>query len=380
MNTIKLYDEDSHLFEFEATVLSCEKCNGGYVTVLDKTAFFPEGGGQLSDKGTLGRHNVTDVKIKDGVIYHYTDGDYTVGATVSGTLDKNRRFTFMQNHSGEHIVSGIINSLYGFDNVGFHLGEDVVTLDFNGILDREQLDEIEDTANRKIWENVKFKAYYPSKDELAKLSYRSKKEIAGDIRIVEVENTDICACCAPHVNSACEIGIIKLLDFEKLRGGTRIYMKCGGYAIADYRRKYASVYAVSGMLSAKQDEISSAVESLNAKADGLAADNARLKSELAYRVVKDFNPENTAVFGDNFDIKQLQILVDGLHKTYGGIRAAFSQNGEGYAFALCGDEAELAEFFNSIREKLDIKGGGRNGIRQGNIFNSKEKILEYFKG
>lgn len=379
MRTVKLYDENSHLFEFSAVVTECEKCDKGYKITLDKTAFFPEGGGQSSDRGTIDNVSVFDVKIKDGIIYHYADTFIAAGKTVNCSLDKNRRFYFMQNHSGEHIVSGIVNKLYGFENVGFHLGDDFVTLDFNGILDRNQLDEIEYIANEKIWQNVKFKAYYPTKEELSKLEYRSKKELEGDIRIVEIENTDICACCAPHVNSACEIGVIKLLDTQKMRGGTRIFMKCGNFALNDYRQKYESIYGISCLLSAKQNETLSAVEALDLKCDNLSAENAALKSELVDFIVKETDSNDKAVFCDMLDIKQLQALADGLHKTYGGIRAAFAKKQDVYAFAICGEEPELSVFFDELKRTLNIRGGGRDGIRQGSIAETKESILKGFK-
>ena len=362
--TEKLYEIDSHLKKFDANVIWAVKEKDGFLSVLDRTAFFPEGGGQASDIGYIGEVFVDYVFIEDDVIYHHTKEPIPLGK-VSCEIDYKRRFAFMQNHSGEHIVSGIINKKYGFDNVGFHLGEDFVTLDFNGILNREQLDEIEYLANQKIWENVKFKAYYPSKTELDVLSYRSKKDIDGDIRIVEIENTDICACCAPHVKEAAEIGIIKLLDFEKLRGGIRIYMKCGEFALNDYRNRYENSLKISSLLASKQEEIADAVLKLLEKAETEKQRINILNKKLIGFLINGFDSNKNAIIVEDFEVKELQTLADGLHKTYKGIRAAFAEKEDGFAFAICGEEKELDSFFRELKQKINIRGGGRNGMVQG---------------
>ena len=376
--TEKLYDIDSHLYEFTASVISVEKKEGYYIAVLDRTAFFPEGGGQASDIGYIGSAFVDYVFIENDIIYHRTKENITA-RDIECTIDSKRRFAFMQNHSGEHIVSGIINKKYGFDNVGFHLGNDFVTLDFNGILNREQLDEIEYEANQKIWQNVKFKTYYPDKSKLDSLNYRSKKEIGGDIRIVEIEDTDICACCAPHVNEAGEIGIIKLLDFEKLRGGIRIYMKCGEFALADYRQKYENTLKISALLAAKQDNIADAVAALQNKLTEEKYKISNLNKKLVDFLISGFDKKGNALFVEDFEIKELQILADGLHKTYNKTCGAFSKTDEGYNFAICGEENELNEFFSALRRNLNIRGGGRNGMVQGAIFADRQDLEKYFK-
>ncbi|MCQ2441249.1 MAG: alanyl-tRNA editing protein [Clostridia bacterium] len=374
--TVKLYDTDSHLKEFEATVLLCEKSENGYKTVLDKTAFFPEGGGQPCDIGTLNGGNVTDVQISDGIITHTVDIPLEIGNRVKGKLDFLRRFNFMQNHSGEHIVSGIVNSLYGLDNVGFHLNESFVTLDFNGELNYEQLKNVELIANSKVWQNVKFKTYYPDKTTLKSLNYRSKKELDGDIRIVEIENTDICACCAPHVSEAGEIGIIKLLDTEKMRGGIRIVMKCGKYALDDYNCKYGNILSISNLLSSKQEETAQAVVELQNKLNDAKVQISALKKRLTEYIIKSFKGEDGYIFEDGLDGKERQLLADGLHKTYGGIKAVFTKAQDGYAFSICGEPTELDGFFENLCKNLNVRGGGRNGIKQGTVLEDKDKITE----
>ena len=376
--TEKLYDLDSHLYEFTAGVVSVEKREDYYLTVLDRTAFFPEGGGQASDIGYINGVFVDYVFIENDIIYHRTKEFIELGQ-VKCTIDSRRRFAFMQNHSGEHIVSGIINKKYGFDNVGFHLGEDFVTLDFNGILNREQLDEIEYEANQKIWQNVKFKAYYPSKSELDTLNYRSKKDIDGDIRIVEIKDTDLCACCAPHVNEAGEIGIIKLLDFEKLRGGIRIYMKCGEFALADYRKKYENTLKISALLAAKQENVADAVLQLQNKLNEEKYKISNLHKKLIGFLIDGFDATNNAIIVDDLEIKELQMLADGLHKTHKKTCGAFSATQDGYNFAICGVGKELNEFFSILKQNLNIRGGGRNGMVQGTVFANREDLEKYFK-
>lgn len=378
--TVKLYDNDSHQKEFSAVVKSCEEQNGKYAVVLDKTAFFPEGGGQACDIGSLNGISVFDVQIKDGIIYHYTDEVIPVGQAVTGVIDWKRRFRNMQNHSGEHIVSGIVHSLYGYDNVGFHLGEKEVTLDFNGELNREQLLRVERIANEAVYKNARFTAVYPEKNEINNMTYRSKLELTENVRIVTVEGYDACACCAPHVSFASEIGIIKILDFFKMRGGVRVFLKCGTDALEDYNEKYDNVLSVSNLLSVKQNEIAEATDRLLLKMSEQRIQSAALKKRLIDSMARLFKAESdcTAVFEDGLDMHELQLFSDRLFRLYGGIRGVFTGSENGYTFAICGEEKELNGFFAAFKQRLSIKGGGRNGMVQGTAEVSKEDILSVF--
>ena len=375
--TVKLYDENSHLFEFEATVLSCEGASENFAVVLDRTAFFPEGGGQASDRGTLGNASVLDVQLADGIITHFTDRPLKVGETVTGVLDRQRRFDYMQQHSGEHIVSGVAHRLFGCENVGFHLGEDIVTLDFDKWLDREQIALIEKKANEAVFRNVRFKTYYPDADTLPTLSYRSKKELEGAVRIVEIEDTDMCACCAPHVDFAGEIGLIKLLDCEKLRGGVRIELKCGMRALEDYNQKYRNTARIGALLSVKQHETADAAdrlyEQLNAEKQQITA----LKKRLCEALVASAG-EQSLLFAEGLDIKELQILADGLHKKTGKIQAVFSATSGGFAFAICGEPQQTESLFADFKKSFSVRGGGRNGMVQGTVQANEEQIKLFF--
>ena len=258
----KLYYDSAYIKEFEAQVLSCQEGKKGWETTLSATAFYPEGGGQPADTGLLGNVRVTDVHEKDGQVIHYTDGPLPVGEMVRGVIDWDRRFQHMQEHSGEHLVSGLIHQRFGYDNVGFHMGTAEVTIDFNGPLEWADLMAIEEKANGMIWENLEISAVYPEKDELDAMEYRSKKELTGAVRIVSIPGGDICACCGTHVERTGEIGLVKFLSMIHYKGGVRISLLCGKRAVEDYERKRDQVQRISVLLSARPGEIARAVEKL----------------------------------------------------------------------------------------------------------------------
>lgn len=378
--TEKLYDKDSHLKEFTGTVLSCKKTGEKYAVTLNQTAFFPEGGGQQSDRGYIGGAYISDVQIKNGEILHFADKPLSVGQAYDCKLDFDFRFRNMQNHSGEHIISGIVHRLYGFNNVGFHLGAEM-TMDFDGELTRRQLDEIEDLANKAVYENLPVKAYYPTDGELKSLDYRSKLDLKENVRIVEIKGVDVCACCAPHVKATGEIGIIKILDFEKYKGGVRLLVKCGADALRDYREKYKNVLEISNLLSAKQFEVSAAVVRLNEQLSAEKAAAAALKKRLIAEKAAGFAPDTdkTAVFENGLDIKELQLLADALCQKAGGICGAFSGADGAFSFAICGEETALGEFFTKFKAAFNTRGGGRNGIRQGTVCADRAEIEGLFK-
>lgn len=379
--TEKLYDIDSNLKEFTANVISCEEKGENFVVLLDRTAFFPEAGGQGCDKGYIDNSAVLDVQIKDEIISHVVDKPLTVGTTVNCKLDWERRFDFMQQHSGEHIISGIANRLYGCENVGFHLSEDIVTLDFDIPLTKEQILKVEALANEAVFANKAINTYYPDEKTLETLNYRSKKELEGDIRIVEIEDTDICACCAPHVKLTGEIGLIKMLACEKLRGGIRIEIKCGRRALFDYNERFSNTAKIGDMLSVKYNETAEAVEKQLNNFNDIKGQITFLKKRVIEEKAKNFNPESdiTAEFEDGLDIKELQLYSDALFKKAEGIRAVLSKNENGFGFAICGDAQKLDELFAKFKSSFQVRGGGRNGMVQGTVIASKQELDEFFK-
>lgn len=379
--TEKLYETNSHMDKFNATVLSCEKSNNGYMIVLDKTAFFPEGGGQSADTGYLDKAAVTDVQIKNGIIVHYTDLPLTTGTSVNGRIDWKQRFIRMQNHSGEHIVSGIIHKKYGFNNVGFHMGNEDITLDIDGVLDREQLDEIEYEANLAVSKNIIVKTEYPSPEKLSALDYRSKLDIAENVRIVTIDGYDMCACCAPHVKATGEIGIIKLLDFIHYKNGLRIHMLCGFSALADYKTKYRNNLEISNMLSSKRDETANAVARL-------LDENAKLKQEI-HSLKKNYikykctciepTDNNICVFEENMDMNTLREYANEIIQKCGNICAAFSGNDkDGYIYVILSRSIPLRALSKAINSAISGRGGGRDDILQGQSHAKRADIEKYF--
>lgn len=379
--TIKLYDADSHLYDFDASVISCEKTDKGFAVVLDKTAFFPEGGGQPADEGTLNGIAVTDVQIKDGVITHTTAEEIPAGSAVKGTVDSEIRFRRMQNHSGEHIVSGLIHKLFGYNNVGFHMGSEDVTLDLDGVLTREDLDKIEMLANRAVYENVNVRAEYPSPEILKDLDYRSKLDLTENVRIVTIEGYDVCACCAPHVNKTGEIGIIKLLDFLKYKGGVRIHMLCGFDALEDYNRRYKNVAAISAKLSAKQAEVYEAVERLSAELSAEKQAAGELKRQLVAMKIAALEPTdgNMVLVEKDMDMLNLRNLVNEAVQLCGGICAAFSGSDEnGYNYIIASKNVPLRAEAKAINAALNGRGGGKDEMIQGSAKASEAEIRAYF--
>ena len=378
--TEKLYENDAYIKQFTANVVDVINCENFYKIILDKTAFFPEGGGQASDTGYLGNVEVYDVQIEDGIIYHYTRDSLEIGSEIEGKIDFDRRFNFMQNHTGEHIVSGIAHELFGVNNVGFHLGEELVTIDFDKELTREQLDEVERIANQKVWNNLAVKAYFPTQSELDEINYRSKKEINGAVRLVDIKDTDVCACCAPHVSSTGQIGIIKLLDCEKMRGGIRIVLKCGDFALKDYRNKYENVLQISALLSAQQENTAVAVKKLDEKCNIANQKISELKKKIAELTINSVAPNAKCVFVDECEVKDLQLIADGLFKKHGSIKAVFSNCGDCiYAFAICGNDNELQPLFAKFKSQFTVRGGGRGGMVQGTVTATKEDINLFFE-
>ena len=377
--TEKLYETDAYISCFKSKVLDCIQAEGQFKVILDKTAFFPEGGGQAADSGYLYDARVFDVRIEDGIIYHYVDKALKIGETAEGKIDFERRFAFMQNHTGEHIVSGVAHKLYGVNNVGFHLGEDFVTLDFDKELTREQLDRIEYIANQKVWQNLQVVAYYPKKEELKNIDYRSKKEIAGEVRLVEIKDTDICACCAPHLSNTGEIGLIKLLDVTRMRGGIRIVLKCGGYALCDYKTKFKNISRIAAELSVKQEDSADAVKSLEQKFIDQKRKNSELKKQIAELTVLSMDKNEKCVFVNDCSVKDLQSLADKLYKHNQKIGAVFSGENENYNFAICSDDEKLQQIFKDFKEKFTVRGGGRDGMVQGSVTALPQEIKLFFE-
>ena len=380
--TEKLYYTDSHIHEFSARVLSCEKAKKGFAVVLDKTAFFPEGGGQPADTGFIGPAAVRDVQEQNGEIFHYTDQALTPGEEYACALDWEQRLCRMQNHSGEHIVSGITHKLYGFDNVGFHMGAECMTIDFSGELSWEQLTEIETLANQAVRDDLPVKTCFPGPEALSQMEYRSKLELTRDVRIVEIPGTDRCACCAPHVKRTGEIGLIKLLSAERHRGGVRIELVCGMDALRECRLMQENVTAISGILSTKRTKSAAAVERVLAEQARLKERVAELSMALARLKAERFGytEGNICVFDKVLDEVALRELVNLLMEKCGGMAGAFSGSDEtGYMYIIGSKNIDLRSHSREINAAINGKGGGTAEMIRGRASTSAENIQKIMK-
>lgn len=383
--TEKLYDTDAYATNFEATILQVEPTSKGLCLILDKTLFFPEEGGQNCDKGIL-ILNETEYAVKYAglekrngveVICHYVEGDETVfdmGDKVKGKIDWQDRYDKMQNHSGEHVLSGIIHNEFGFDNVGFHLNDELFTMDFNGVITKEQLEFLEKRANEIVMENVAVYGEYLPDEELAVLAYRSKKEIEGAVRIVTIEGYDKCACCAPHVKSSIEIGLIKIVKAENWKGGMRLTVLCGSRAYKDYAKKHEILQTLSRSFSTSEDKLANVVEGLKNNLSDLEFKMADLECRMATEKLL----QSPVQFFETLSSKALtKAMDDAMKQKPLELFMVFVGNDEnGYRYVAGSLEQNVEEVGKTLRENLGAKGGGRGPMVQGMVNATRAKILE----
>ena len=379
METIKLYYEDAFLRKFDATVLSCQQGKNGWTVVLDGTAFYPEGGGQPADHGILGGVNVLDVHEKDGVITHTCDGPLTVGQTVHGAIDWARRFDHMQQHSGEHIVSGMLCSTFHCDNVGFHLGADTVIIDYNADITWEDVLAIEDRANRYIWADHPLQITWPSAEELKELPYRSKKELSGDVRIVAFPEADMCACCGTHVQRSGQVGLVKFLSCQKFRGGVRLELVCGKRA-ADYLSAcWEQSLHIGQALSVKPVAASAAVERLQKELNETRQRCAELEEESFRRIAEENRGKGDLLLVEGpMSSDAVRKLSDAVSAVCGGRCAVFSGEGTSYKYAIIHPGQDIRELVKSLNAALHGRGGGRDGFAQGSVQSDEAAIRAFF--
>lgn len=389
MKTIKLFYEDSDRKEFTAKVLSCEEAEEGYKIVLDQTAFFPEGGGQTADTGKLWLTedtedkaiNVFDAQEENEVIYHMADGSLEVESVVKGIIHWKERFSKMQHHSGEHIVSGLVNHHFGYNNVGFHLGSQVVTLDFDGVLTKEQLRQIEYEANEAVAANIPIEVTYPSKEELKTISYRSKIEIEGQVRIVTIPGYDTCACCAPHLKTTGQIGMIKLVNMHNYKGGVRVYMLCGFAALSDYCEKEESVRKIALSLSTQDSQVADGVERLKEEIYRQKGKILNLVNELLdYKVAAvEENAPIGLMIDENLEGNQPRELANKLMDKGVNLAAVFAGEDEsGYRFVLGSRNMDVRPIVKEMNVALHGRGGGKPEMVQGQAVCKKEEIEQFF--
>lgn len=378
----KLFYESPYIRRFTATVLTCAEAKKGYEITLDETAFYPEGGGQPADHGRLGGAAVLDVHEKNGRVLHLTDSPLAPGEKVEGEIDWDRRFRHMQEHSGEHIVSGLIHERFGYDNVGFHMGAEEVTIDFNGLLTWDELMEIERAANEIIWDNREICIEYPDRETLKTIDYRSKKELEGDIRIVTVPGGDVCACCGTHVARTGEIGLVKFLSMIHYKGGVRISLLCGIRALKDYEAKREAVQRISVLLSAKPAKIADSVEKLKSELgvlEGKLSENCRALIECKVSAMQG-KKDRLCVIEPAFGNIQLRQYANRLlEENKGEIVLALSGQQEQYLYVLGAKSEDARLLARELGAALNGKGGGSRQMAQGTFFTGKEELAAVLK-
>ena len=380
METRKLYYEDPFQKGFATTVASCDAVKGGYAVVLAETAFYPEGGGQPYDTGVLGEANVLEVHEKNGVITHLCDKPFEVGKSVSGKIDWARRFDHMQQHSGEHIVSGMLCAAFSCDNVGFHMGTDTVIIDYNAPMTWEQVLEVEDRANRYIWENHPFRAYYPTPEELTVLPYRSKKAIEGPVRITEFPGADRCACCGTHTRTTGQVGQIKILASENYKGGVRLSVVCGARALAAAQAMRARQAEIGALLSAKADQTAVAVHRVYDEYTALKFTHFGLCSQLFDALAQLTAPDADAIRTlPGLDPDGLHRLAVRLTEATTGLCAALTPTEKGTGYCLARRDGDVRALTKALNAALNGRGGGKPGICQGSCAATPEQVERFLK-
>ncbi|MBR4194804.1 MAG: alanyl-tRNA editing protein [Oscillospiraceae bacterium] len=378
MLTEKLYETNSYLKSFDAQVLTCEPVKDAYAVVLDRTAFYPEGGGQPCDLGVLGGARVLDVQERDGVVVHSVDAP--LSGTVTGTIDWDRRFDLMQQHSGEHMISGTAHRLFGCENVGFHMGAELITIDFDRVVSMEELLTVEAEVNQAIWLDQPVQVRYYDSESDCPEDYRSKKAIAGRLRLVEFPGVDLCACCGTHVARTGEIGLVKLLSVVKFHQGVRIELVCGRRAYGYLAAVTAQNRAVSGLLSAKPFETAKAVERTLGELAQIKQEKALWESRyVRARAAALRDAGNVLLFEEGLAPDALRRLCVEVMELCGGRCAAFSGDDEnGWAYAIGQAGGDLRQFVKDMNASLQGRGGGKPNFAQGRVAAKRADIEEYF--
>ena len=361
-------------------VLSCEAVKNGFAVTLDRTAFYPEGGGQPADHGTLGEARVLDVHEKDGVVTHLCDRALSEGAEVSGRIDWARRFDHMQQHSGEHIISGLLCSTFHCDNVGFHMGADVVTIDYNAPITWEQALEVERRANAYIWADHPIRIWYPSAEELTALPYRSKKELTGAVRITEFPGADRCACCGTHVASSGQVGLLKLLSCQKFRDGVRLELLCGQRALDCLAAGWEQARQIGQTLSVKPQSAFAAVSRLQEELLSLKEKAARLEEADFAHIAAQYRGAGSVLhIAEPLDGDGARRLCDAIAKAAGGRCAVFAGRDGDYRYAVIESGGDLRQFIKDMNTALHGRGGGRDGFAQGSAACTAEELRAFFQ-
>lgn len=379
MNTIRIYETDSHARRLQARVLSCEESENGWLVELDRTIFYPTGGGQPCDMGTLGGADVTETLLRGETVLHRCTAALPAGADVTGEIDWARRLDLMQQHSGEHLVSGLIHARFGYENVGFHLGADLVTIDFNGEVDEQALQELERAANEAVWADFAPHIWYPEPDELAHLPYRSKKALTGAVRLVQFGDIDLCACCGTHVAASGQVGLVKFVGWQKFRDGVRLELLCGQRALDHLSACWEQSRQIGQSLSVKPEASFAAVERMQSELLAARERAAGLEAQVfAHTAAEYAGKGDTVLITAPLDGDGVRRLCDAVAQTCGGRCAVFSGADGAYKYAVIHAGQDIRPLVKDMNETLHGRGGGRDGFAQGSAACTAEEIRAFF--
>ena len=373
--TERLYLVDSHLFENECTVLSCEPAKEGFDVMVDRTVFFPNKGGQPCDTGILGGVKVVDVRESGDELILRTEGPLPVGETVTGHIDEKRRLDIMEQHTGEHVLSWCAYKLFDAVNVGFHCALTYATLDLDKPLTPEQVTEMEDMANGLVRRNLPVTAaIYESEEDLKGVPLRKHAEgLIAPIRVVSIEDADSCTCCAPHVHSTGEIGAIKIVSAVAYKGGMRMTFLCGGRAMKQFQKLQTAVDAIARKVSTAGDEVLSAVEKQEAELKAVKKEKADLTARLEGYLTAELKAQAEDVKGKKLlvkltdtDPKRLRPLALATLPEKGLTLLLTERNGQ-LSYVLCanGLKLDMGELIPAVNLALGGRGGGRGTLAQG---------------
>ncbi len=364
--TRKLYYEDVMQMHFNAKVISCLQDGESWRVILDQTAFYPEGGGQPADRGILGGKKVLDVQEENGEVVHWLDG--AVSGCVSGEVDEHFRFDMMQQHTGEHILSGLICRTFGYSNVGFHIGSELVTVDFSGPITEEELLMLEKKANEIVWRNVPVQEIILKEGEKDTMSYRSKKEIRGDVRIIQIEDADTCACCGTHVLMTGAVGQIKAVSLQKYKQGVRIEMLSGERALDYENRMLAQIRKIGRQLSVQQEDTADAVLHLEKECMALRGEKNRLGMHLFEKEVEHFDDTEGArvVHSEQIALTQAGKAASILAQKAKVGMVLVGKDRE-WQFAAVSRQTDLRTFARELCKAFEGRGGGKPDIVQGSL-------------
>lgn len=388
---VKLYEKQSYLSECEAVVTDCFTKDGFVYVRLDRTIFFPEEGGQYADLGELVFGDNTSVGLLGGevtdksgkdIIYR-VESEVPVGE-VKCILNWDLRYERMQNHSGEHVLTGTIHNEFGYDNVGFHLSDDgPVTLDMNGVLTWEEVMEMERKANEVIYNNLPITDSYPTGAELANLSYRSKIEIEGQVRLITIGDRDnpidVCACCAPHVKTTGEIGIIKVISMVNWKGGVRISMLAGRRALRYINDRFDIIRSVTERLTTSFDNVPDIIDGYKKEIGESKALINKTYVSLAEKICSA-SGSPFVFFDSDCPMSAMKNILSTLINMTDGYAGVFVGEDGSYRYMIGSKDKDSRIVASLLKEKLDARGGGKSDSVQGQVASCKEDIEKVLAG